>query len=409
MRLGYVLLDGAADRPHPKLNFTTPLHAAITPNLDFLASKGEVGSVYSVRENVAPESDVAVLCMLGYDLTSEYPGRGVIEAMGSSIEFRDGMLALRANFATYKGGKIIDRRAGRDLTAEETKKLEKEISGLEIDGAKFIFKATVGHRGVLVISSDEVLSSRISNTDPAYTMKKGFGSAVTGKVADRALKCLPLSRDRSSVYTSRIINEFIKKAFEILSKSEVNEERIKKGKMPANYLLLRDPGMKKPNVKSFSEKFSIKGRAIVDMPVEIGIAKILGLEVLECRNLTLEEKADLFVSEIKKSDFVYIHIKGPDEYGHDGNVHGKKKSIQEVDLKFFSKVRNLIDEVRMVISCDHATPCILERHASDPVPILVTSVKGSYSYRFAEVYSKKNIMGIRYGKEILPKLLKEFN
>ncbi|MFN3621301.1 MAG: phosphoglycerate mutase, partial [Nitrososphaerales archaeon] len=99
-RLLYILLDGVGDRPNPELNYTTPLEAALTPNLDALARQGVKGLVYPVGKGVSPESDIAVFSMLGYDVHTEYPGRGVIEAVGLDLEFKSGDLAVRANFAT---------------------------------------------------------------------------------------------------------------------------------------------------------------------------------------------------------------------------------------------------------------------------------------------------------------------
>ena len=105
MKIGYVLLDGCADRPNPKLNYTTPLEAAYTPNLDRIASRSKLGRVVTVGRGISPESDIAVFNMLGYSFESGYPGRGVIEAVGAGIGFKDGELALRANLATVRGGR----------------------------------------------------------------------------------------------------------------------------------------------------------------------------------------------------------------------------------------------------------------------------------------------------------------
>src|SRR5271157_4358282 len=111
MKLIYVVIDGMGDLPIEALGNKTPLEAAITPNLDFLARNGKTGLMYSVRKGVAPESDVAVISLLGYDPFTHSTGRGVIEAVGAGMSFDDGDLALRCNFATLgKGKEIIDRR-----------------------------------------------------------------------------------------------------------------------------------------------------------------------------------------------------------------------------------------------------------------------------------------------------------
>src|ERR671923_684911 len=118
-RLLYVCLDGLGDDPIPELDDRTPLEAARTPFLDSLARKGRSGTVVTVGEGIAPESDIAVFAILGYDPHTQHAGRGPLEALGSGLEMRDGDLAWRANFATLDDeGMIVDRRAGRDLATD---------------------------------------------------------------------------------------------------------------------------------------------------------------------------------------------------------------------------------------------------------------------------------------------------
>src|SRR5207248_6810171 len=86
-RLLYVCLDGLGDDPIPEFGGRTPLEAADTPFLDSLARRGRLGSVTTVGEGIAPESDIAVFAILGYDPREEHPGRGVVEAVGTGMEF----------------------------------------------------------------------------------------------------------------------------------------------------------------------------------------------------------------------------------------------------------------------------------------------------------------------------------
>src|SRR5436190_8581847 len=111
----YVCLDGLGDDPIPALGDRTPLEAADTPFLDGLAARGRTGTVITVAPGVAPESDIGVFGILGYDPSEEHPGRGVLEAIGTGLEFRDGDLASWVNFATAAGRTIVDRRVCRDL------------------------------------------------------------------------------------------------------------------------------------------------------------------------------------------------------------------------------------------------------------------------------------------------------
>src|SRR6267378_3354669 len=125
--VGYILLDGCSDRPVPSLNYSTPLEVARTPSLDSVARRGKMGQVITVGRGISPESDIAVFNMLGYAFEKGYPGRGVVESLGAGIDVSDGDLALRANFATAAQGKVVDRRAGRDLTQEDARNLQDEL------------------------------------------------------------------------------------------------------------------------------------------------------------------------------------------------------------------------------------------------------------------------------------------
>ena len=178
----YVLLDGVGDLPHPSLGGLTPLEAARTPYLDQLTSNGCLGSVVSVGKGIAPQSDIAVFNMLGYDFKDVgYPGRGIIEALGMGIEFKNGDLVLRGNFATIdKDGNITDRRAGRIIEHDEALEI---CSTLE-ESLKFTrniditLQPSVGHRVIVKFSDPSLqLSSKVSNTDPAYDRVDGIGIA----------------------------------------------------------------------------------------------------------------------------------------------------------------------------------------------------------------------------------------
>ena len=186
-KLLYVCLDGLGDDPIPELDHRTPLEAAPTPALDALAARGRTGVVVTVGEGIAPESDIAVFAILGYDPREEHPGRGVVEAVGSDMVFRDGDLAYRVNFATCEWPAIVDRRVGRDLSSEESHALADEVNEkLSLPNASFTLAATVEHRGSLVIRADDgPLSAEVTNTDPAYRKegipRRGPGDVRTGR------------------------------------------------------------------------------------------------------------------------------------------------------------------------------------------------------------------------------------
>ena len=151
IKIIYVILDGIGDLPNPSIDNLTPLEAAITPNLDYLAMNGLMGEVITVGKGIAPQSDIAVFNMLGYNFTDvPYVGRGIVESFGCSIDLKDGDLALRGNFATVdKNQNIIDRRAGRIIESKEAKSLCDTLNSsiiLKDPDASVVVIPTIAHR-----------------------------------------------------------------------------------------------------------------------------------------------------------------------------------------------------------------------------------------------------------------------
>lgn len=408
----YVLLDGVGDLPHPDLEGKTPLEAANTPSLDKIAKNGSIGQVISVGKGIAPESDIAVFNMLGYKfLHSDYVGRGVIEAIGVGIDFKDGDLALRGNFSTLNDeGTIIDRRAGRHIEREDVKGIAKEIENkinFSYPNSSVVVAPTIGHRVTVRIRTDGInLSSEITNTDPAYARVDGMGVAKAVGDFMRIEKCFPLEESESSKITANLVNEFTEQSLQIMKESPINQKRGEANKKKLSCILLRDAGNKYPDVTPINEKYSMKFSCIVDMPVELGISDVLKMKAFEAGGLTdYEEKARVAAKAMETQNAIYVHLKGPDEFGHDGDAIGKTKNIEEIDRRFFKTLLENIDssKVSILISADHSTPCINKGHSDDPVPVLVSGdfLKKDGTTRMTEEQAKKGSIGLLQGAEVV--------
>tara|TARA_B100001750_G_C15513404_1_gene605239 strand:- start:971 stop:2257 length:1287 start_codon:yes stop_codon:yes gene_type:complete len=416
VKIIYVLLDGVGDLPHPDIDNKTPLEAAQTPNLDKLAENGKMGEVISVGKGIAPESDIAVFNMLGYKFQhSDYAGRGVIEAIGIGIDFKDGDLALRGNFATLdEKDIIIDRRAGRHIEKEDAVGVSKELENKLNFSNPFsavVVAPTIGHRVVVRIRDEHPLSSNISNTDPAYSRVDGMGIAKAVGDFLKIERCLPLDDTDSASLTADLVNEFSEKSLKILKESEINKIRNKQNKKLLNSILLRDAGNKYPNVQPINEKYSMNFSCIVDMPVEVGISNVLQMNAFNAGGLTdYEEKAMVAAKSMITENAMYVHLKGPDEFGHDGDAIGKMKNIEEIDQRFFGTLLENIDSEKVVvmISADHSTPCINKGHSDHPVPLLISGgkIKNDGSERFTESDGKKGEIGLLEGAEVVSTALK---
>ena len=407
----YVLLDGVGDLPHPNLVGKTPLDAASTPNLDRLAKNGTMGQVITVGKGIAPESDIAVFNMLGYKFKhDDYAGRGVVEAIGIGIDFKDGDLALRGNFATLNDdGVIIDRRAGRNIEKQDTETVSNEIEEkikFSDENATAIITPTIGHRLVIRIRSNCTLSSNISNTDPAYVRVAGMGIAKAVTDFLKIEKCLPLDEESHTKLASKLVNELTEQSLDIMKKSKVNERRKENDKKLLNGILLRDAGNIYPKVTPINDLHSMKFSCIVDMPVEIGISEILKMKTYDAGGLTdYEEKAKVAAKAMDEQNAVYVHLKGPDEFGHDGDAQGKMENIEEIDKRFFGTLLDNIDssKVAVIVSADHSTPCINKGHSADPVPLLISGdmVTNDNTQRFTETEAKKGRIGLIDGAQVI--------
>jgi 2,3-bisphosphoglycerate-independent phosphoglycerate mutase len=418
-RLLYVILDGLADRPVAEWGDRTPLEAAATPHLDRLAAQGRQGTVVTVGEGIAPESDVAVMAMLGYDPLRYHTGRGPLEALGAGLLFRDGDVALRGNFATVdQGWTIVDRRAGRSLQTPDAAALADALTRevrLTAAPAEVEVRATVGYRCAVVLRPKEGrLSAMISNTDPAYGRVQGLG--VARAVAGTAVEeCRPLDDSPEAWTTAELVNEFTRQAREILDAHPVNQRRRRSGQPPANVILLRDAGDHLPALPPLAERFGISLGCFVEMPVERGIARLLGMAVVEVplsagdRERAYRQWARRAAAELPRHGGLYLHLKGPDEPGHDGDCAAKRDVIALIDRAFFGELVTRLnhDETLVAVTADHATPCTLRAHSADPVPLLVSGggVSADRTRAFGEREAARGALGARRGVDVLPLLV----
>jgi 2,3-bisphosphoglycerate-independent phosphoglycerate mutase len=422
LKLIYIAIDGMGDLPIAELGNRTPLEAAKTPNLDFLANNGKTGLMYTVRRGVAPESDVAVISLLGYDPFKYSTGRGIIEAVGAGFDVKDGDLALRCNFATLgKGKAIIDRRVKRTLTTEEATELTEAANNeitLDSCPSTFKFQNTLGHRAVLVLKSkhkEKCLSSKITNSDPAYTYVNGIGVA-TPNVEMVLKKSFPLDDTEEARNSANLVNEFIEKTHKLWENHAVNKKRAAEGKLKANCVLTRDAGSELPKFFNINERYNVDFAALADMQAERGIAHLAGMQatLLPPPSGDLEKDCEVRVKKLLEvlpnHDCFYIHLKGPDEPGHDGNCYRKTEIITAIDQHFFGRLLKEISlkEHVFCVTSDHATPCGLKVHSDTPVPLLISGgkVTGESVGNFSERSCENGSLGVlERGCELMPKLM----
>jgi len=357
MKILMIICDGMADRPCAKLDGMTPLEAAVVPNMDKLAKDGQSGLMDVIGPGIVPGSDTAHLALLGYDPREVYTGRGPFEAAGQGIEVRKGDVAFRCNFATVDDDmNVLDRRASR--ISEGTDQLAAALNGMKIEDVEIIFKEGVEHRAVLVLRGPG-LHPNVTPVDPHDS----------GKVQESKPNVPEAEK------TARILNEFTRRSYEALKLHPVNIYRQSPLRQPANIVLARGAGAP-PDVPPFSEHHNgLNGAAVVGITLVKGLCRMSGLDMIEVPGATgstdtdLDAKTVAAVKALETHDFVLLHFKATDLYGHDGDAGGKMEFIQRIDTAL-EKILDLKNTI-ICITADHSTPCSLKDHAADPVPVLV--------------------------------------
>jgi 2,3-bisphosphoglycerate-independent phosphoglycerate mutase len=411
-----VVLDGMGDLPIAQLGNKTPLEAAHKPNLDALAARGSQGTMSTIGPDIAPESDAAVMSLLGYDVAQYYTGRGPLEACGAGVEVRDGDLAWRCNFATVDGNwNIIDRRVGRNLEDADARELAMAVQQrVHLSEASFQFEHTTGHRACLVIRAvGGALSGQVDNGDPGYAREGPYSVALAepGTIAERTV---PLDDSDAARHGTDLTNSFLEQSHEILDGHLINQRRRSKGQMPANFVLVRDAGDRLPRLPHFRERFGLNFGAVVEMPVEKGLAMLTAMEEVPIHLPTgdlatdLTDWADQAAEGLAELDGLYVHLKASDVPGHDGDYRLKRDIISAIDSYFFGRLERLLDSAGLTVcvTADHSTPCALRAHSADPVPVLVAGgVEADRAGSFGERNAAGGDLGYFIGPQLMPRLV----
>lgn len=416
MRIYYIVLDGAADRKIKELDWKTPLQCAQTPALDSLAKKGCQSMITIIDDKIAPESDSGTMALLSYDPKLFYPGRGTLEGIGAGMmEDYKYRVSFRINFASYDSQKqLLDRRTARGLTDRELQQFVEELmSGIKLDEnsvVRFALKAFGHHRGIMTFASNEIeLSGNVSNTDPGFR-KEGCFSIPVSDFVMKPQKCRPLDSTYAAEITARYVNEFVKQAGKVLSGSNINHERIGNGCLPANCILVRDGGIPPKEMPVFAEKYGWSAILYGQLPAEKAIADLIGAEFHYTKALDLQLD-ECYLQKVARAlircnqDVRYIHLKGPDEPGHDHDPWGKIKAIEKIDHFF---IKELMEDLSandiVIVTCDHATPCELGIHSFDKVPLLICGegIPADKQTKFSEAAALAGECVVERAIDILP-------
>lgn len=368
MKYFIMLCDGMADEPSEKLGGKTPMMVARKPNMDRLASKGEVGLVKTVQPGMKPGSDVANLSVLGYNSALCYTGRSPLEAASIGIDLKDTDVTLRCNLVTlsdeenYEDKRMVDY-CGGDISTPEARQLV-EFLQEKLGNDKFSFYPGVAYRHCLVWNK--------GNPHPGLlTPPHDIPGRVVGEY-------VPKGEAADELY------ELMKKSYDLLSNHPVNKKRVAQGKKPANSCWFWGEGTK-PVLENFREKTGLKGSMISAVDLLKGIAICSQMKSVDVEGATgyidtnFDGKCQAAIEEFKSGqDLVYVHVEAPDECGHRGEAENKVRAIELIDEKILGPVVEFLqdyDDFAVLVCPDHPTPLNIQTHSSTPVPYVIYDSK----------------------------------
>ena len=374
-KLVLLVLDGVGDIATAATGYRTPLEAAVTPNLDELAQASAMGRMTPVLPGITPGSGPGHLGLFGYDPSVFRVDRGVIEALGLGMDLKMGDVAARANFCTVNAeGIVTDRRAGR-IDSGLNRVLCEKLGVIDrIGETRIIVRRGRSHRFVVVFRGGGI-AGPLPDSDPHRT-----GLPIRPIVAE--------SREERVKRAAEVITGFYRQAMPLLSEDS-----------PANGFLLRGIGSL-PRVPGFEERFQLGAAAIAVYPMYRGLAQLIGMRNLE-KAREIRQQFQQYLDEFHHFDYFFIHVKGTDMAGEDGDFDGKVAVIEAVDqaLPILLQKRPLV----LAITGDHSTPVALKSHSWHPQPVLLNSpVCGSDKLsRFTETCANRGSLGVFQSKYLM--------
>jgi 2,3-bisphosphoglycerate-independent phosphoglycerate mutase len=368
-----LILDGLGGLPR-EVGGKTELETAHTPNLDTLAARSALGLSQPIGPGITPGSGPGHLAIFGYDPIQYEIGRGAMEALGMDFDMGPDDVAARGNFCTVDAnGLITDRRAGR-LPTEMSKHLVEKLHQIILIGVETFVIPVKEHRFAFVVRG-QGLGDALSDSDPLTT-------------GVSPLPVRPLKRD--SVYTAKLVNQFIHQAGQLLAAQQ-----------PANMILLR--GFAKfPSFPTYQELFGLRAAAIAINGMYRGVARMVGMTVLDVNGETIADEFAVLEKSWKDFDYFFLHVKKTDSYAESGDFDGKVRIIEEVDA-LLPRLMALNPDV-VIVTGDHSSPAVLKAHSWHPVPLLLYSkyVREDGIAEFGERACGRGSLGVLPAKEVMP-------
>jgi 2,3-bisphosphoglycerate-independent phosphoglycerate mutase len=399
----YVIIhgDGMADWPCDELGGKTPLEAARKPNMDAIATRGELGRVATIPAGMPPGSDVGTMTMLGYDPAKYHTGRAPIEAASMGIAMGPRDLAFRMNLVTLADGTDAGAPVMQDFTAghitsEEAARIVADLrAAVAGDGIELFNGVSYRH---LMIWRDGITGTRLT---PPHDIT---GKAIephhpAGDGAERLRTLMDRARD-------------------VLRGHAVNLARRAKGLPEATSVWFWGQGLR-PAVPTLADRFHLQGACISAVDLVNGLGCLAGLEIVKVPGATgfldtdYAAKGRYGLEALRHKDFLLLHIEAPDEAGHMGRADLKVEALERIDQLILGPMLEGLaaaGDFALLLMPDHATPCKLKTHSNDPVPFAILrhgdAAKGpAASRRYTEADAARTGIFFEHGYRLIEALI----
>lgn len=351
MKFIVLVPDGAADEPLEELGGQTPLGAAHMPALARLAARGEVGRASVIPPGFPPGSDVGNMSILGYDPAIYHTGRAPIEAAAMGVPVGPDEVAYRCNLVTLDGETMVDYAAGHITSAQSRPIIEAVDAALGAGRDGIRFYPGVEYRHIAVVPRELADAQCV----PPHDLTGKRAEWPQGPCAAQITALMEGSR-------------------------EVVREAARKVDSVATQIWLWGQGSS-PVMPNFAMKFGHAGALTSAVDLVRGLGVLTGIELLDVPGASAGFDNDYVAQReatleaLLKYDFALLHVEASDEAGHQGLVGEKVKSLERWDAEIIGPLVAQLDArgepYRILCLPDHATPCALKTHTSDPVPYLL--------------------------------------
>ncbi len=394
MKYAIILPDGAADEPVEQLGGQTPLRAAATPAIDWIATNGRQGCVRTVPRGFQPASDVATLSLFGYDPASYHTGRAPLEAAARDVHVGPNEIVFRCNFVTIVDGVMCDFTAGHISQAEAERLIDVLNQHVADSGCRF--SAGMSYRNLMVATD---LDADGLTCSPPHDFP---GEPV----ADR----LPKGKGAEKV------NEIMRRAEAFLAHHDVNHVRRDLGENLATHIWLWGQG-KPRTFDSFESRFGLRCAVIAAVDLVRGVAKCAGMTLIDVDGATgyldtnYAAKGAAALEALHDFDLVIVHIEAPGEAGHTGDVDAKVTAIERIDERIVAPVLGALrhrDHWKILIAPDQPTPVERRIHSAAPPPFCLAgdAVHSVMRRPFCEKAGAESDLQIARGHELMEYFLK---